>query len=229
MIDENQMIRKLGDGASAQVFEAVDLQGENRYAAKVFFTEKGRQDAGHYFDREAYVHRKLSHQHIIGYQASQKNIVFKDKQGNEKPAAVVITELAPNGDLFNFVSKGRLPEQLVKYYGLQLIKGIHYMHTTGYAHRDLKLENILVDKDYNLKIADFGVSCSIMGKGNSGFCDNRVGTVGYTAPEMEAGFNYQPIMADLYAFAVILFCMYTGNKPFNQNNKSDPAFMCFVR
>ena len=103
------------------------------------------------------------------------------------------------------------------------------MHNSGFAHRDLKLENILVDKDYNLKIADFGLSCSIKGKDNSGFCDSRVGTFEYMAPEIVGRFRYLPMMADLYAFAVILFCMYTGNKPFNRNDESDLLFKCFAR
>ena len=102
------------------------------------------------------------------------------------------------------------------------------MHNSGFAHRDLKLENILVDKDYNLKIADFGLSCSIKGKDNSGFCDSRVGTFEYMAPEIVGRFIYLPMMADLYAFAIILFCMYTGRKPFNKNDESDPLFVSFA-
>ena len=68
MIEEIKLIRKLGDGASAQVFEAIDLQSEKRYAVKVFSTEKGECNAE--YEQEAYIHRKLSHKYIIGYKSS---------------------------------------------------------------------------------------------------------------------------------------------------------------
>ena len=164
------MIRKLGDGASANVYETVDNKTGKRYAVKVFLVEEGNKKYENHFFRESSIHSQLNHHNIIDFKASWADIRFKDKEGDQKPASVIVSKLATNGDLFDYVSMGRLSEQLVKYYGLQLLYGIHYMHTNGFAHRDLKLENILVDEDFNVKIADFGVSCSISGDDKSGFC-----------------------------------------------------------
>ena len=96
----------------------------------------------------------------------------------------IACELAAKGDLFGYMTKGGLPTSIVKHYGKQLITTIHYMHTRDVAHRDLKLENILLDDDFNLKIADFGFATPIQCKNGRGVCSEQVGTRGYMAPEI---------------------------------------------
>ena len=60
--------------------------------------------------------------------------------------------------------QGGFEESVVRFFSLQIIEGLYDMHQQGIAHRDLKLENILLDKDYNVKISDFGLSCLITGE-----------------------------------------------------------------
>jgi len=132
--------------------------------------------------------------------------------------------LAAKGDFFNYLTKGGLPVPIMKHYATQLIQATHYMHAMGFAHRDLKVENILVDGDYNLKVADFGLSCNISGTTGNGFSNRFVGTVCYMAPEQLLRRQYQPQVVDTFALGVIFFMMYTGNAPFERADFKDPLY-----
>ena len=100
-------------------------------------------------------------------------------------------EYAKNGDLFNYIKfAGSFPMPIVKLYATQLIKGIIELHRAGVCHRDLKLENLVLDSDFNLKIIDFGMACPLSGSENRGLCTkgDRVGTKSYMAPEILLGY-----------------------------------------
>ena len=93
-----------------------------------------------------------------------------------------------------------------------------HMQEKGYSHRDLKFENILIGKNYCLKLADMGFA--------SQACVNTSykGTQGYMAPEIVAGEDYQGVMADIFSAGVILFTMYKGAPPFQKSSPVDPFF-----
>jgi serine/threonine protein kinase len=90
-------------------------------------------------------------------------------------------EYCQNGDMFNLIKRtGKFCPQLTRYYFHQLLNGVEHIHTNGeVAHLDLKLENLLIDKDYNLKICDFGFVENL----NSPIKESK-GTNGYKAPEI---------------------------------------------
>ena len=94
--------------------------------------------------------------------------------------------------------------------------GLAHCHEKGVAHRDLKLENLLLDKDFRLKIADFGLSGPIDGRpGGKGYLHTVLGTEGLLSPEMLAGEPYKGSEVDLFAMGVSLFAMIAGFPPFN--------------
>jgi serine/threonine protein kinase len=83
----------------------------------------------------------------------------------------IVLELAPGGELFDFVSNtGRFEERIAWFYFKQLIQGLEYIHKSGITHRDLKPENLLFDQFFNLKIADFGFAAPVSGRDGSGLC-----------------------------------------------------------
>ncbi len=90
-----------------------------------------------------------------------------------------------------------------------MIEGLNHCHKRGITHRDLKPENVLLDNQYNLRIADFGFACSIDGKDGSGYCKTKLGTEGYMAPEIHMRKPYIGESVDLFACGIILFIMCT--------------------
>jgi len=95
---------------------------------------------------------------------------------------------------------------------------LDYMHNNNCAHRDLKCENILLDSEFNLKVADFGFAAPVSGRDGSGFLTTQLGTLMYMAPEIHLGKPYTGPGVDLFASAIILFVMLTERNPFNSSN-----------
>ena len=169
--------------------------------------------------------RALDHQNIIKIQDADINVQIQDGGASStRHVACIATELATKGDFFNYLSKGALPVPVMKHYASQLIQATHYMHAMGFCHRDLKVENILVDESYTLKIADFGLSCTTSGSKGTGFSSRLVGTVCYMAPELLLKRPYQPQVVDMFSLGVIFFMMYTGNAPFERADYKDPLY-----
>jgi len=88
----------------------------------------------------------------------------------------------------------------------------------------LKPENILLDKEYNCKIIDFGFATELEGRDGSGFNHSMVGTTSYMAPEILNRQPYQGHVVDLFALGVILFILYAQHPPFTQANTSDSFY-----
>jgi len=105
--------------------------------------------------------------------------------GEHYSVTYMILEYAEGGDLFNYVqTTGRFSEKLARHFFLQILNAIKYSHDKNICHRDLKLENIMLDKDYNIKLIDFGFQSTANGIDGTGFHQTNLGTKGYMAPEL---------------------------------------------
>lgn len=128
--------------------------------------------------RELHHHRRLRHPHILALFeliATESSIYL-------------VSELCSGGELFDYlVEKGRLSlDETRRIFG-QLVLGVNHLHRSGVVHRDLKLENILLDERVNVKIADLGFGREFE-KGR--WMETWVGTLGYTAPEVVGAKRY---------------------------------------
>ena len=130
---------------------------------------------------------------------------------------LIIMEYISGGNLQNFVKKRRkLCEKTAKILFRQIIQGIKYIHSRGIVHRDIKLENILLDLNNIIKICDFGVGKLI--KPNT-ILKDQCGTPVYMAPEIIKGEGYRGFPVDIWSAGVALYIMLSGNLPFNKDKE----------
>jgi len=135
-------------------------------------------------------------------------------------------EYASYGDLLEIISKtGHLPEILGRTLFHQLIEAISYLHRRNLAHMDIKVDNILIDENFRLKLIDFDLCQNL----DSSFLEAR-GTPGYRAPEVKNGLCGDLRAADIYSAAVVLFIMMVGHPPYlEHSNGCDAEYDAFYK
>lgn len=227
-IGEYILHRKLGEGASAEVWEASPLNGNGRYALKCIRltgTPEKNEKSLNLLQNEYKALIELEHSGIIGICELGKSSIMRE-MGAEVPAVYLVMELANGGELFDYVAlTGSFSETLARNYFKSLISTLEFIHSKSYAHRDIKLENLLLTSDYQLKVADFGLSCLLTEVNSTKY----VGTTDYMAPEINARMSYCGVKADLFALGVLLFTMVAGHKPFRKASVQDKWYrmLCF--
>ncbi|KAL6501275.1 Serine/threonine-protein kinase srk2a [Orobanche hederae] len=171
-------------------------------------------ERGHKIDenvaREIINHRSLRHPNIIRF----KEVVLTPTH------LAIVMEYAAGGELFERIcNAGRFSEDEARYFFQQLISGVHYCHFMQICHRDLKLENTLLDGSPapRLKICDFGYSKSYLLHSRP---KSTVGTPAYIAPEVLSRREYDGKLADVWSCGVTLYVMLVGAYPFE--DQEDP-------
>lgn len=128
----------------------------------------------------------------------------------------LILEYAEGGELFDYLcDRGPLPRSEALSHFQQIIMALHYCHRFNIAHRDLKPENILLDKNKNIKIADFGMA---VWQGKSDMLKTACGSPHYAAPEVINGEPYNGTASDVWSCGVILYALLTGRLPFDDED-----------
>ncbi|KAM8714187.1 hypothetical protein ACLKA7_014342 [Drosophila subpalustris] len=153
--------------------------------------------------REIAILKSLRHSHITRlYEVMESQSMI-----------YLVTEYAPNGEIFDhLVANGRMKEPEAARVFTQLISAVHYCHLRGVVHRDLKAENVLLDKDMNIKLADFGFSNHYEeGSPLRTWC----GSPPYAAPEVFQGLEYDGPKSDIWSLGVVLYALVCGALPFD--------------
>ncbi|ODV84614.1 hypothetical protein CANARDRAFT_29140 [[Candida] arabinofermentans NRRL YB-2248] len=157
-------------------------------------------------EREIIIMKLISHTNIMG---------LYDVWENENELYLVL-EYVEGGELFDYlINNGKLSEQEAVNYFRQIIKGVEYCHRFNICHRDLKPENILLDKNHNIKIADFGMAAL---ETTQRLLETSCGSPHYASPEIVAGRNYHGSPSDVWSCGIILFALLTGHLPFDDPN-----------
>ncbi|QEU58340.1 Chk1 [Kluyveromyces lactis] len=148
------------------------------------------------------------------------------------PFLWIAMELAEGGDLFDKIEPDiGVDSEVAQFYYKQLINAISYLHgTCGVAHRDIKPENILLDKDGNLKLADFGLASLFKRKdGSKRISRDQRGSLPYMAPEIIYCDGYYADMTDIWSIGVLVFVLLTGETPWELPHEDDETFRNFIK
>ena len=120
-------------------------------------------------------------------------------------------------ELYNYLLRhGPIHSEKAQKIFTQLVGAVSYVHNMSCVHRDLKLENILLDKNENVKLCDFGFTREYQGK--MSYLQTFCGTVCYSAPEMLKGEKYAGEKVDVWSLGIILFALLTGELPFDEDD-----------
>ena len=133
---------------------------------------------------------------------------------------LLIMENVLGGDLLSFIKKrNKLQEKTAKFIFKQLLQSIKYIHSKNIVHRDIKLDNILIDLNNNIKLCDFGVGKYISNYNE--ILSEQCGTPAYIAPEVVSGDGYSGFPVDIWSSGVVLYSLLMGSIPFKAQNLNE--------
>ncbi|XP_054857819.1 ribosomal protein S6 kinase-related protein [Eublepharis macularius] len=188
-------------GSFGTVLKVLDCRQERLFAVKVVpKTEVLRRDSLKQCKEEVSIQKQVSHPfvHCLGDSWQGQRHLF------------IMCTYCSTGDLYTFwKSAGPLAEGDIRLFATELVLVLGYLHNLGIVHRDVKMENILLDERGHLKLTDFGLSCHLpWGKRAYTIC----GTLQYMAPEVLSGGPYAHA-ADWWSLGVLLFALANGKFP----------------
>jgi len=220
----------LGTGGFSEVFFGVDLLTQKQVALKVL-SKKATQQEMKSVHKEIKAMKQFNHPHVVRLLGYDLKCEVPNPNGKgRRQQVVIIQELCPNGELFDYLMcGGRFKENLaIPVFG-QVLSGLKHIHDRGIAHRDLKPENLLFDAHYNIKIADFGFAYQFQKNGQYRHMKTQLGTYGYMAPELLGAPKHYTKKCDVFAAGVIFFIMLAGFPPFQTAEKKDWWFDKILR
>ena len=217
-VGSSRIAREIGRGGMGIVYEAFQEGLDRPVAVKALDTKLARsKDLVERFRREGRAYAKLRHEAIV----QVHDLVEKDD------GLYLVTEFVDGTDLARLLQKGgALPPDCVSLVGARVADALDYVHFNALLHRDVKPANVMVSRDGEVKLMDFGIA-----KGEADSSLTRagmlVGSPSYMAPEVLGGEQAGPA-SDVWALGVSLYELLTGEKPF-RGKDADQLFAAISR
>ncbi|ADV22924.1 HAL protein kinase [Cryptococcus gattii E566] len=217
----------IGKGATAVVRLAHkwDRREEKLYAVKEFRKRRKNETEKDYV-------KKLTSEFCISSTLHHINVVETvDLVQDEAHHWCEVMEYCPGGDLYAAIKKGGMSSQEVECSFKQIMEGISYLHSMGVAHRDIKPENLLLDGRGHVKITDFGVSdvFRMCWEKKTHMSKGLCGSEPYIAPELFEQKEYDARLVDVWAAAIVFYCMQFQELPWRVAKPSDPTFAAYMQ
>lgn len=206
----------------SQIYMAKHVSDEKKIVSLKMFRKEylmKEPEAQKAVDREINFLQGLKHVNIINVFEYGTDGQVKNPAGRETSNVVyIMREYVSGGLLFDLCrTLGGMGEQGGRYFMAQILDILQYMHGKGVVHRDLKLENIIVDEYLKLKVTGFGSSTNKKIRK----LKSNVGSQSYKAPEIIEEKTYDGMQADIFSTGVILFIIVQGIFPFQEASKDD--------
>ena len=207
-IKKYKKIRLLGKGGFARCYELFDEETHKSYAVKIIKkTSLIKSRTKQKLISEIKIHKSLNHENIVKFEH-----YFEDAEN-----VYVLLELCYNQTLHELVKRRKkLTELEAQYYVFYIVKTLQYLHNLKIIHRDLKLANIFLTENMQIKLGDFGLATQLEfdGERKRSLC----GTPNYIAPEILNGKTGHSFEVDIWCIGIILYILLIGKPPFETNN-----------
>ncbi|XP_046723339.1 serine/threonine-protein kinase MARK2 isoform X4 [Silurus meridionalis] len=205
-IGKYRLLKTIGKGNFAKVKLARHVLTGKEVAVKIIDKTQLNSSSLQKLFREVRIMKLLNHPNIV----KLFEVIETEK------TLYLVMEYASGGEVFDYlVAHGRMKEKEARAKFRQIVSAVQYCHQKCIVHRDLKAENLLLDADMNIKIADFGFSNEFtLGNKLDTFC----GSPPYAAPELFQGKKYDGPEVDVWSLGVILYTLVSGSLPFDGQN-----------
>ncbi|KAM4522252.1 MAP/microtubule affinity-regulating kinase 3-like [Odontesthes bonariensis] len=204
-----RLLKTIGKGNFAKVKLARHVRTGREVAVKIIDKTQLNPTSLQKLFREVRIMKVLNHPNIV----KLFEVIETEK------TLYLVMEYASGGEVFDYlVAHGRMKEKEARAKFRQIVSAVQYCHQKRIVHRDLKAENLLLDADMNIKIADFGFSNEF---NVGGKLDTFCGSPPYAAPELFQGKKYDGPEVDVWSLGVILYTLVSGSLPFDGQNLKD--------
>jgi serine/threonine-protein kinase len=207
--DRYELEELVGTGGMSTVFRAHDRQLERRVAIKILHE--------HYAEDPEYLERFRSEARAVA-RLSHPNIVTVIDRGDDDGRQYIVFEYVDGENLKELALRsGRLPVRRALELALAIADGLSFAHQRGLVHRDVKPQNVLLNKDGDVKVTDFGIARSLHVEHGVTQTGTVMGTGEYLAPEQASGKPVSPA-TDVYSLGIVLWELLAGDVPFVGEN-----------